>query len=138
MNYNLERFTESHKKYYPLALQEIKNGYKESHWMWFIFPQIAGLGSSEISKYYAIRSLDEARAYMQDKLLCTHMLEICEALLKLETNDAEKIFGWPDNMKLKSSMTLFAMANPEKELFKKVLSKFFNGQYDERTQRILL
>lgn len=136
-NYNLDRYIEAHNKYYLTALKEIQNGYKESHWMWFIFPQIDGLGSSATSKHYAIRNIGEAKAYMQNKVLSTHMIEICEVLLSLKTNNAEDIFDWPDDMKLKSSMTLFTLANPEEDIFRKILDKYFGGKLDRKTQELI-
>ena len=132
-NIDLSRFIKGHENSYRLALLEIKEGRKRSHWMWYIFPQIEGLGFSDISQYYAISSLDEAKAYLNDMTLGSHMHELCKALLELDTDDAESIFGFPDYLKLKSSMTLFDMAAPDNEMFSKVLDKFFNGQRDEKT-----
>lgn len=134
---HLNRFIDAQLRDYPNALTEIKNGRKQSHWMWYIFPQIAGLGMSEISTYYSIQDFDEAKAYMEEPLLRSHMLEICEALLEQECGDANKIFGFPDDMKLKSSMTLFAQACPDMDIFQKVLDKFFNGNKDQRTMDLL-
>lgn len=131
--YNLHRFIDAQLRDYPNALSEIKGGKKQSHWMWYIFPQLSGLGRTEISQYYAIQDIDEARAYMQEPMLCSHLLEICTALLEQKTDDANKIFGFPDDMKLKSSMTLFAQACPDQEIFQKVLDKFFNGIPDQKT-----
>lgn len=105
--------------------------------MWFVFPQIAGLGRSETAKYYAISGYDEAKAYLQHPQLGRHLVEICEALLALPTNDAGQVFGHPDNMKLRSSMTLFCAADPECPLFSRVLEKFFAGERDPLTRRIL-
>lgn len=134
---HLNRFIDAQLRDYPNALTEIKNGRKQSHWMWYIFPQIAGLGMSEISTYYSIQDFDEAKAYMEEPLLRSHMLEICEALLEQECSDANKIFGFPDDMKLKSSMTLFAQACPDMDIFQKVLDKFFNGNKDQKTMDLL-
>lgn len=134
---HLNRFIDAQLRDYPNAFTEIKNGRKQSHWMWYIFPQIAGLGRSEISTYYSIQNLDEAKAYMEEPLLRSHMLEICEALLEQECSDANKIFGFPDDIKLKSSMTLFAQACPDMDIFQKVLDKFFNGNKDQRTMDLL-
>ena len=105
--------------------------------MWYIFPQVAGLGTTEISNYYSIQNLEEAKAYMEEPLLRSHLLEICEALLELESNDANRIFGFPDDMKLKSSMTLFLLACPESDVFQKVLDKFFSGMKDQKTVDLL-
>lgn len=134
---HLNRFIDAQLRDYPNAFTEIKNGRKQSHWMWYIFPQIAGLGRSEISTYYSIQNLDEAKAYMEEPLLRSHMLEICEALLEQECSDANKIFGFPDDIKLKSSMTLFAQACPDMDIFQKVLDKFFNGNKDQKTMDLL-
>lgn len=134
---HLNRFIDVHLRDYPNALSEIKNGRKQSHWMWYIFPQIAGLGTTEISNYYSIQDLDEAKAYMEEPLLRSHLLEISEALLTLETNDANRIFGFPDDMKLKSSMTLFSEACPQVDTFQKVLDKFFHGIKDQKTIDLL-
>lgn len=137
MDNNLERFLIAQQTYYRTALQEIKAGQKRSHWMWFIFPQIVGLGYSETARYYAIKNMDEAKAYMEDYTLSSNLIEISQALLEVESNDAEEVMGWPDNLKLKSSMTLFALAKPECEVFQKVLDKFFGGERDQKTVEIL-
>ena len=135
--YDISRFIKAHEKSYENALREIKNGRKETHWMWYIFPQIQGLGFSETSAFYAIRNLEEARAYMAEEILRDHMLEICQALLAQEESDASKIFGFPDYMKLHSSMTLFSVSNPEYDVFRKVLEKFFDGEKDGKTIEIV-
>lgn len=137
IQFNLKRFLDAQEKDYATALQEIKNGKKRSHWMWYIFPQIAGLGLSSTSHYYAISSVEEAKEYMNHSVLKTHMLEICEALLQLSNKDADTIFGFPDNLKLKSSMTLFEIATPEYMVFKEVLEQYFRGERDEKTISII-
>ena len=137
MDHDLERFLIAQQTYYRTALQEIRSGKKRSHWMWFIFPQIAGLGYSETARYYAIKNMDEAKAYMEDYTLSSNLIEISQALLEVESNDAEEVMGWPDNLKLKSSMTLFALAKPECEVFQKVLDEFFGGEQDQKTVEIL-
>jgi uncharacterized protein (DUF1810 family) len=137
MNDDLERFRIAQQRYYPIALQEIKAGQKRSHWMWFIFPQIVGLGYSETAQYYAIKNIDEAKAYMEDETLGRNLIEISEALLDVESDNADEVMGWPDNLKLKSSMTLFSLAKPECEVFQKVLNKFFHGERDQKTVEIL-
>ena len=109
VKYNLQRYIDGYELDYEIALLELKEGYKRSHWMWYIFPQIVGLGHSRTSVFYAIPDIGEAKAYMQNPVLGAHMKELCEALLSLETNDAVEVFDWPDDMKLKSSMTLFAI-----------------------------
>lgn len=116
---------------------EIKAGYKVSHWMWYIFPQIKGLGRSEIAKYYAIEDLGEAKAYLAEPVLAKHMQQICEALLENENSNAEEVMGWPDNLKLRSSMTLFKEVDPENAIYQKVLDKFFDGEADEKTLELL-
>lgn len=134
---NLERFIEAQEYNYQDALKEIKSGRKCSCWMWYVFPQLAGLGRSSTAKYYGITDLQEAQDYINDPLLRARLVEISEALLALDTNDAYRVFGCPDNMKLKSSMTLFAIAAPELKVFQKVLDKYFGGERDKRTIELL-
>ena len=136
-SYDLHRFTEAHVDDFGKALAEIKQGRKQSHWMWYIFPQIDGLGHSDIAIHFAIKSLDEARAYIRDPYLGSHMQEICEALLAVHSNDPEYVMGYPDDLKLKSSMTLFAMADPDNPIYRMVLDKFFEGKMDDETLRRL-
>jgi uncharacterized protein (DUF1810 family) len=124
---DLERFTEAQETDYKIALSEIKNGRKQSHWMWYIFPQIQGLGFSETSRYYAIKDLLEAAAFLQHPLLGSRLVQICDALLGLPDNDANKIFGSPDDLKLKSCMTLFSVLQNTNPVFQLVFDKFFNG-----------
>lgn len=119
------------------ALREIQSGRKRSHWIWYIFPQVAGLGMSSTSQYYAISGLDEARAYLREPTLRAHLLEISSALLALDESDPTAVFGFPDDLKLRSSMTLFAAAAPDEPVFSAVLDKFFGGQPDTRTLQIL-
>ncbi len=137
MNNDLERFLIAQQTYYRIVLQEIKSGRKRSHWMWFIFPQIAGLGYSETARYYAIKDMAEAKAYMEDYTLSSNLIEISQALLDVDSDDATAVMGWPDDLKLKSSMTLFALVKPECEVFQKVLEKFFHGEKDQKTIEIL-
>ena len=133
----LERFKEAQKRDYETALTEIKNGHKRSHWMWYIFPQIAGLGMTETAKYYAIKDINEASDYLMDQLLGTQLTELCKVLLQLETNDAQAIFGTPDDLKLRSSMTLFDAVPATFPVFGQVLDKFYGGKRDKRTLEIL-
>lgn len=134
MNYNLERFVVAHERDYATALEEIKSGKKETHWMWYIFPQIAGLGGlSETSRFYEIKDLGEAKAYMANEYLRNHLIEISGALLECKSDNPVEILGFPDNLKLLSSMTLFDLVAPEVREFGKVLDKFFNGYRDDRT-----
>ena len=128
----IDRFTKAQENSYNHALEEIKNGRKKSHWIWYIFPQLKGLGSSEISKYYSIRSRNEAEEYIKHPVLGSRLIEISNELLKLDTNNADDVMGWPDNMKLKSSMTLFALVS-DNDIFRRVLDKFFDGEMDEFT-----
>lgn len=137
MRDRLERFIEPQEQDYEQALKEIRNGRKVSHWIWYIFPQLRGLGKSYMSDYYGIRDLDEAKAFLQDSYLGKHLQKISEALLNLDNDNATQIMGRPDGMKLKSSMTLFACADPENAVFEKVLEKFYNGHKDGRTLKML-
>ena len=136
-DYNIQRFIEAHRGSFDVALGEIRAGYKVSHWMWYIFPQIKGLGRSEMAKYYAIEDLDEAKAYLAEPVLAEHMQKICEALLENESSNAEEVMGRPDDLKLRSSMTLFKEADPGNEIYQKVLDKFFDGEADGKTLKIL-
>lgn len=126
--YDLDRFLTAQRRDYAAALREIQNGRKRSHWIWYIFPQVAGLGMSSTSQYYAISGLDEARAYLREPTLRAHLLEISSALLALDESDPTAVFGFPDDLKLRSSMTLFAAAAPDEPVFSAVLDKFFGGQ----------
>lgn len=136
-DYNLERFLDAQKNDYATALSEIKNGKKESHWMWYIFPQAMGLGYTSTSIHYSIKDLDEAKAYLDHPVLGKRLIEITNAALALETNDARQVFGSPDNLKLKSSMTLFSLVPDADKVFEKVLDKFFEGKKDEKTLQLL-
>ena len=128
--YDLERFYKAQKYDYETALSEIRNGRKESHWMWYIFPQVAGLGRSTMAEYYAIRSREEAKVYIEDPVLGKRLIEISQALLQVSSDDAEMVMGWPDNLKLRSCMTLFAETAPEQPVFRNVLEKFYDGEMD--------
>jgi uncharacterized protein (DUF1810 family) len=134
---NLQRFVDAQQEVYEQALSQIKGGRKQSHWMWFVFPQIDGLGYSEISKRYGIKSMAEAEAYLQHPLLGVRLLQISEALLQLGSSDAHQIFGSPDDLKLKSSMTLFSSLPNAPAIFRKVLDKFFAGAKDAKTLKLL-
>ena len=137
MTYEVSRFMKAHQSDYQRALSEIKNGKKVSHWMWYIFPQMKGLGRSSMSEYYGIQDLNEAKAYLADPTLGKHLIEICEALLSLDTNDATEVMGRPDDRKLKSSMTLFDAATETIDVFQRVLDKYYQGKKDYRTLRML-
>ena len=136
MNYDLQRFHKAQKFDYPVALDEIKNGRKESHWMWYIFPQLKELGYSSTAKYYGLTK-DEAKAYINDEILKSRLIEISQALLELTSNNATEILGYPDDLKLKSCMTLFSEIAPEVEVFDQVLQKFFSGKKDDKTLKLL-
>jgi uncharacterized protein (DUF1810 family) len=133
---NLERFISAQEKSYPIALSEIKKGKKQSHWMWYIFPQVQGLGFSETSKFYAIKDIDEAKEFLLHPVLGNRLVDLCNELLKLEPDNAISIFGSPDDLKLKSSMTLFSSLNIN-PVFQKVLDKFFNGAKDSKTLELI-
>jgi uncharacterized protein (DUF1810 family) len=134
---NLKRFLDAQQADYETALAEIKNGRKESHWMWYIFPQIQGLGSTETSKFFAIKSIEEAQKFLKHPVLGSRLLEISNALLNLKENNATAIFGSTDDMKLRSSITLFAEVDHAERVFQKVLDKFFNGRRDNKTLQII-
>lgn len=137
MAYELERFIVAQERDYATALKEIKSGCKRSHWMWYIFPQISGLGHSPIAKKYEIVDLGEAKAYMENAYLRNNLVEISKALLECGNDDIEDIMGFPDNLKLCSSMTLFELVAPEVKVFGEVLDKFFDGNRDGRTIEIV-
>lgn len=130
---DLSRFREAHEHAYETALSEIRGGRKRSHWMWYIFPQIAGLGFSSTAQYYAISDLDEAREFLADPYLGPHIVEISEALLSTESSDPSYVMGYPDDLKLRSSMTLFMAASEDEDVFQKVLDRFYGGEPDPRT-----
>ena len=134
---DLKRFVDAQASDYSIALSEIKQGRKRTHWMWYIFPQIQGLGFSETSKYYAIRDVKEAINFLKHPVLGNRLINICQILIDLPGNDANKIFGSPDDMKLKSSMTLFASLPESNPVFQLVLDKFFGGIRDSKTQGII-
>ena len=135
--YDLSRFLEAQKNSYDTALREIRAGRKRSHWMWYIFPQIRGLGYSAMARHYAIRDLGEACEYVQHPVLGPRLIEISEALLSLDESDPRRVMGSPDDLKLRSCMTLFQSAAPDQPVFGKVLDKFYDGQPDGRTLEIL-
>lgn len=163
MQSNLNRFKEAQKEAYPEALKELKAGKKKTHWMWYIFPQIKGLGHSQTATYYAISDIKEAIAYLEDEELYGNLVTLCEVLMEISQTNATKIFGATDAMKLKSSMTLFSYAADLAEtkhlreestqmpklfdksskyretdkIFDQVLAKFYNGEKDHHTESIL-
>ena len=137
MAYDLNRFLKAQEGSYSQALREIKNGRKCSHWIWYIFPQVKGLGFSSTSQYYGLDGLGEAQAYIANSTLRSRLLEISEALLTLESSDPTAVMGYPDDLKLRSSMTLFAEAAPEYPVFQQVLDKFYGGKKDSGTLALL-
>lgn len=136
-DYNLERFIDAQSADYTTALEEIRGGKKQSHWMWYIFPQVLGLGYTSTSVQYSIKDLKEATAYLQHEVLGKRLIEISKALLALKTRDAYEVFGSPDDLKLRSSMTLFSLVPGADKVFQSVLDKFFHGNKDEKTLQLL-
>ena len=134
---DLSRFIKAQDNMYSVALKEIKSGKKKSHWMWYIFPQIKGLGKTEISNYYAIKNLEEGISYLENPILKGRLLEISQAVLDLNTKNIEEVFGSIDSLKLKSSMTLFHQIDKEEKIFIEVLNKYFNKELDKRTIELL-
>ena len=136
-NIELIKFLDAQNQVYLKALSEIKKGKKITHWMWYIFPQIKGLGSSETAQYYAIKNLNEATAYLKHPILGKHLIEIAQELYNLKGKTVTQILGTPDDMKLRSCMTLFANVKNANPLFNNVLEKYFNGVPDELTLHLL-
>ena len=137
MEHNLERFITAQKAVFQTAIAELQNGRKESHWMWYIFPQIQGLGFTETSKFYAIKNLQEAKEFLNHRVLGPRLVLISSVLLDSPLKDAHKIFGSPDDLKLHSSMTLFSEVPDADPVFKKVLDKFFESRKDTKTLKML-
>jgi len=135
--FDLGRFLTAQEQTYAQAVEELRRGQKESHWMWFIFPQMAGLGGSPMAVRYAIGSVEEARAFLKHPVLGPRLLECCRALLAVEGKSASVIMGYPDDVKLRSSMTLFALVADGEPEFCAVLEKYFGGERDERTLRLV-
>jgi len=131
--YHLQRFIDAQERDYQLALSEIRAGHKRSHWMWYIFPQYEGLGFSPVSIHFSIKSPDEARAYLGHTILGPRLRECVDALLSINGRSAHQIFGSPDDLKLKSSMTLFAFVSPKESIFERVIDKYYEGQRDQKT-----
>ena len=137
MAYDLSRFLKAQEYDYEQALREIRSGRKRSHWMWYIFPQVQGLGFSSTAQYYAIQNLEEAKEYLAHPVLGARLKEISSALLELEGLSASEIFGYPDDLKLCSSMTLFQLADLGCDIFREVIEKYYDGVPDSKTVRIL-
>ena len=130
---NLQRFIDAQANNYSVALSEIMNGRKRTHWMWYVFPQIQGLGMSETSRLYAIKDIHEATEFLNHPVLGSRLVGICNELLNLTSDDAHQIFGSPDDLKLRSSMTLFSSVPSADPVFQKILDKFFDGKQDQKT-----
>ena len=135
--YDLNRFVEAQKQSYDRALAEIRDGQKQTHWMWYIFPQMEGLGASSMAQRYSISSLAEAEAYLEHPLLGARLRECAEAVLGVEGRSARAVFGSPDDLKLRSSATLFALVSPAGSVFHRLLDTYFEGEPDRQTLRLL-
>ncbi len=135
--YDLSRFLDAQETTYEAALSEISSGEKRSHWMWYVFPQFEGLGSSGTSRRYAIGSVPEAEAYLAHPILGRRLVECVEAVLRIEGRSAYEIFGSPDDMKLRSSATLFASVSADGSVFHRIIDKYFLGRHDDRTLRLV-
>ena len=139
MEYDLQRFRNAQDEgnAYKNALKEIGNGLKTGHWMWYVFPQLRGLGKSSTAMYYGIIGKGEAKAYLADKVLGGRLREICNSLVQVRGKSAADIFGPVDTMKLRSSMTLFYLVSGKEEIFRKVLAKYFDEKLDQKTVDML-
>jgi len=135
--FDLNRFIRAQDSVYVHVLEELRSGQKRTHWMWYIFPQIDGLGYSATSKHYAIKNLEEARVYLNHSILGPKLMECAEAVLAIEGRSASAIFSYPDDLKLQSSMTLFALIAGPDSVFVRVLDKYFMGERDVRTFRLI-
>ena len=133
----LDKFVSAQARDYDTALAEIRSGYKRSHWMWYIFPQLQGLGFSPTAQYYGIRDLEQAKDYMAHPVLGPRLVEISGALLSLPGSNPSAVMGYPDDLKLRSCMTLFELAAPEQPVFGRVLEKYYAGRRDNRTLELL-
>ena len=133
----LDKYVRAQERDYDDALREIRSGRKRSHWIWYIFPQLDGLGFSPTAQYYGIRDLEQAKNYMAHPVLGPHLVEISEALLALPSSDPGAVMGYPDDLKLCSSMTLFELAAPDQPVFGRVLDKFYGGRRDKLTLQLL-
>ena len=135
--HDLTRFLRAQDTGYERALLELRAGLKQSHWMWWIFPQFDGLAASPTSKYYSIKSVPEAKAYLAHPVLGPRLVECTEAVLHVEGRSATEILGSPDDLKLRSCATLFAYVSPQDSVFERVLDKYYQGERDDRTLRLL-
>lgn len=137
MKYDLTRFIKAQQKVYQTALAEIRSGRKTGHWIWYIFPQLKGLGRSYNSQYYGIADAGEAAEYINNSCLGEHLREICGALLSLDSSSAQEVMGYPDDLKLRSCMTLFANVAEDNQIFLDVLDQYFDGVQDPATLQML-
>ena len=135
--FDLQRFVVAQERIHEQALAEIRAGLKRSHWMWFVFPQLAGLAFSPMSQQYAIQNIEEARAYLLHPILGPRLLACAEAALAVQGRSARQIFGSPDDLKLRSCATLFASVSPPDSVFHRLLDKYYDGQSDDRTLGLL-
>ena len=135
--FDLRRFVDAQDRVYDTVLAELRNGAKRSHWIWFVFPQLRGLGHSATAVRYCISSLDEARAYLAQPVLGSRLRECARLVARIDGRSADDIFGWPDKLKVRSSMTLFARATDENAEFRAVLDKFYDGEDDPATVELL-
>ena len=135
--FNLNRFIKPQEETYSSAMDELKSGSKYGHWMWFIFPQLEGLGSTEMTKKFSIKSIEEAKAYLKHAILGERLLESCEILLKLEDVSISDVMGFPDDLRLRSSMTLFESASSKNSIFSKVLDEYYESSRDNKTLDLL-
>ena len=135
--YNLKRFVDAQNPVYEQVRSELKRARKRTHWMWFIFPQIAGLGSSSMARHYAIGSLDEARAYLSHPVLGVRLVECTQLVNQAQARSIDEIFGYPDDLKFRSSMTLFARATADNHVFRQALETYFGGEADGQTEALL-
>ncbi len=136
-HFDLQRFVDAQDRCYDVVLSELRGGKKRSHWIWFVFPQLRGLGHSATAVRYGISSLDEARAYLAHRVLGSRLRECARVVAGIDARSADDIFGWPDNLKVRSSMTLFARATDENAEFRAVLDKFYDGEDDPATVELL-
>ena len=135
--FDLQRFVDAQDRVYPTVLDELRSGRKRSHWIWFVFPQLRGLGRSPTALHYGISSLAEAQAYLAHATLGARLRECARVVAAIEGSSADAIFGWPDNLKVRSSMTLFARATDDNADFRAVLDKFYGGDEDDATVELL-
>jgi uncharacterized protein (DUF1810 family) len=136
-SYDLHRFVQAQQDTYAQAVDELADGHKASHWMWFVFPQLRGLGRSPMATRFGIASLDEARAYLDHPLLGSRLKQCVRLVLRIDGRSINEIFGSPDDMKFRSCMTLFDLAAPQEAIFAQALQKYFGGTPDERTLALL-